>query len=382
MLAPFAIAVLCISEPSADYEAAREQLEVASKEANGSQSPATVERLAGAISDVEQFPLELAEDGEGREAWLQAQANLARLHLNLGNPRTAGSVMDAAIIAADGGAGGSLPVARFGPKVIALHAQEIGVLELRGRATLEVECVVECRLIVDGSAIEGLSVDLYLGPHQVYVYSEVDVPLHREVELEEAGLVVEYEGRMPVPVPVIALPVEVEAPARKLVWGSKKPFRKWKLAMVGVSGGLFVGSLVAGIGLTVALGPNGKIRKELVATAAASLEDDRPSNDVNPNSEQDLCVLAQTPPDPNVPSQVTNAAVTEVCVRAERLASGATAAWAMAGVSMVSTAVFAVLLNVHMDDGRAARFMRKHQVGFGVAPLLEGGVTVSGGVRF
>ncbi|GEM_PF-1162264 len=183
--------------------------------------------------------------------------------------------------------------------------------------------------------------------------------------------------------PFTDLEPETEGPKEPgaLIWGPYQPRAKWKYAGVGVMAGLTVGALGAGIGLIVAAGPNGKTREDLLAAAAASLEDDRPSNDVNPNSDQDLCALAQTPPDPNMPSQVTNAAVTEVCVRAERLADGATASFAVAGVFAVGTAAFTTLLFVHRDSSVTAK-LREHQVLLSGSPLHGGGFMLGGSAKF
>ena len=135
--------------------------------------------------------------------------------------------------------------------------------------------------------------------------------------------------------------------------------------------------------MTIAIGPNGKFRKDLIAAAEASLNDGKPSNDIDPNSDQDLCVLAQSPPDPTKPKEVTNAEVTRVCIRGDNMATAATVGWITTGVFAVSTIAFTTLLFVHRADGNeAVAKMRKHNVNFGVAPTVDGGFMLGGGLQF
>lgn len=166
-----------------------------------------------------------------------------------------------------------------------------------------------------------------------------------------------------------------------LIWGPYSPRPKWKLVGLGVMGGLTVAALGTAIGTTVAIGNNGPIRKDLLAAAADSLTDDKPSNDIDPNSSGDLCQLARTPPDPSRPSEVTNASVTKVCIKADNVATAATISWVATGVFAVATVAFTVLLFVHKDKP-AATAMRKRNVRFGAAPMAGGGVMAGGGMKF
>ena len=167
----------------------------------------------------------------------------------------------------------------------------------------------------------------------------------------------------------------------KLIWGPYKPRPAWKFAGVGLSGGLTVAALGTAIGTTIAIGPNGPVRKELLAAAEASLTDDKPSNDIDPNTSADLCELARTPPDADRPNEVTNAEVTRVCIKADNLATVATVSWIATGVFAVSTVVFTTLLFVHKDKKTAAKLI-EHDVGFGGAPLRDGGFVLSGSMKF
>jgi hypothetical protein len=166
-----------------------------------------------------------------------------------------------------------------------------------------------------------------------------------------------------------------------LVWGPYSPRPSWKLAGVGVSGALTLAALATAIGTTVAISPNGSIRKELLAAAEQSLTDDKPGNDISPNNSGDLCALARNPPNPNKPDEVTNKPMTEICIKADGIATVATISWAATGVFALSTAAFTTLLFVHKRDATVAKLI-EHDVGFGGAPLREGGFMLGGSLRF
>jgi hypothetical protein len=167
----------------------------------------------------------------------------------------------------------------------------------------------------------------------------------------------------------------------KLVWGPYKPRPAWKYAGVGVSSVLLLGGLGMAIGATVAISENGPLRKDLLAEAEASLTDDKDSNDIDPNSSDDLCELARTPPDASKPNEVTNARVTEVCIRFDNTSKIATAGWVATGVFAATTILFTTLLFVHKRNKTVAK-LRDHDVGFGGAPSVHGGFMVGGSFRF
>jgi hypothetical protein len=168
----------------------------------------------------------------------------------------------------------------------------------------------------------------------------------------------------------------------KLVWGPYSPRPAWKLAGVGVSSVLLLGGLGMAIGATVAIGENGPLRKDLLAEAEASLTDDKASNDIDPNSNGDLCEMARTPPDPSKPNEVTNARVTEVCIKFDNTSTVATAGWIATGVFAATTVLFTTLLFVHKNKSKTAATLREHKVGFGGAPSPRGGFMLGGSFRF
>jgi hypothetical protein len=175
--------------------------------------------------------------------------------------------------------------------------------------------------------------------------------------------------------------VEDEPGDSKFVWGAYSPRPGWKWAGVGVSSVLLLGGLGMAIGATVAIGENGPLRKDLLAEAEASLTDDKDSNDIDPNSNEDLCELARTPPDPNKPNEVTNGRVTEVCIKFDNTSKIATAGWIATGVFAATTVIFTTLLFVHKRNKTVAT-LRNHKVGFGGAPSPRGGFMLGGSFRF
>ncbi|NVB38947.1 hypothetical protein G6O69_13985 [Pseudenhygromyxa sp. WMMC2535] len=161
-----------------------------------------------------------------------------------------------------------------------------------------------------------------------------------------------------------------------LIWGPYEPRPRWKKVGVGVMGGLTVAALGTAIGTGVAV--RGPVRKELIAAAEASLEDNKPGNDIDPHTNGDLCVLARAEPEPGA---VTNGAVTTVCNKADALATTATVSWVATGVFFVGTAVFTTLLFVHKEDPTVATLI-EHDVQIGGAPLEGQGFMLGGSFRF
>ncbi|MCA9683005.1 MAG: hypothetical protein KC457_12470 [Myxococcales bacterium] len=173
----------------------------------------------------------------------------------------------------------------------------------------------------------------------------------------------------------------------KLIWGPYSPRPKWKLIGVGVTGGLTVAALGTAIGSTIAIGANGPIRKELLAAAEDSLTDLKKdgtlntANDIDPNSNGDLCRTARTAP-PGMPGTVTNKPVTEVCNKADAVAALATAGWFATGLFAIGTAAFTTLLFVHKDSSPTAAKLLEHKVQFGGTPVMGGGFVLGGSFAF
>ncbi|NJK31769.1 MAG: hypothetical protein HC927_04730 [Deltaproteobacteria bacterium] len=371
--------LLSLAEPASDHAAALDQLELATKEANRSTSQETIEDLKQAIATIEQFPVYLAQDSAAHEQHTLALLNLARLYLATGDTNAAARAMDQAIFATGIA---PLPSDRFGPDIVALHEARSAHLDEIGRVPLEVDCNAPCQVYVDGNEIVGASAKLFVGSHQLHVTSTSAEPMTLQFDIGPEGARFEYGPPTP-PAPELeaegAADTEHES---KLVWGLRRPIPKWKLAAVGISGGVFVVSLGSAIGLRAAIGSNSALRREIVTAAEESLTDASTSNDIDPNSNDDLCRLAKEPPDPTRPNEVTNAKVTTICIKADTYATAAVAMFITAGVSAAATITFGLLINTHRVDSPTARLLRRHRVGVAIAPRLEGGMMAVGTFSF
>jgi hypothetical protein len=177
---------------------------------------------------------------------------------------------------------------------------------------------------------------------------------------------------------------------RGVYFGLEKPTPRWKWGGFGASLGLTVLAGGAAIGMGVWLtSENAGFRKKLVETAEASLSDDKPLNDVDPNlpTGVNLCEYANQRPtneagEPlGMPGQVRNSAVAELCGDADDVRKAQAAAGVGAAVFGAVTLVFTGLLLIHKRKP-AANAMLRHGVHMGMAPSTQGGLTVAGGVRF
>ena len=181
----------------------------------------------------------------------------------------------------------------------------------------------------------------------------------------------------PVAEPVEATGAQDGAAGRdrgRLVWGRYEPVPTWKWAFLGTSAALFVGSLATAAAATAIRAPNGPLRDDILEAAKQSLEDDKASNDIDPNMGGDLCEAARaTPPGEPDPNKVTNAKITELCNRGDALAKVATATWITTGIFAATTIAATTLLFVRKVPGSGERALR-----FGGAVGRDGGfVTAS-----
>jgi hypothetical protein len=183
------------------------------------------------------------------------------------------------------------------------------------------------------------------------------------------------------------LPPTVErAPRDRKVWfGLEKPTPAWKWAGFGTSLALALGSGVALAVLNSRL--QGPLRDELHETADASLMDDNRSNDIDRRVVDNICVAARATPQGFPPEDeqgrpiVTNESVTRVCNKADDYRLGTQVAGAGLAVFGLSTLVFTGLLFIHRKKpGTVA--LRRHGVSLGAGPTGDGGVAVSGSMRF
>lgn len=167
---------------------------------------------------------------------------------------------------------------------------------------------------------------------------------------------------------------------RGLEFGLHRPMPTWKWVGLGTSAGVFVVSLGSTIGMGVWLtSPNG-FRADLLEAAAASLQDDNPSNDIDPNASAgiDLCELAsEQPVDPggqplSPGSSIRNRAVFQVCRQGSIVRTAMLGTAVVAAISGVSTVVFTTLLFVRPRRSNGASAWRSHRLQLGVDPTRRG----------
>ncbi len=186
----------------------------------------------------------------------------------------------------------------------------------------------------------------------------------------------------PEPEPEVAPPTPEPEPEyvteSKLVWG-RHDAAKWKKAGLITSAVLTGVSLGTAAAMSVMIRPQGPVYNDLIDAAKGSLDDDKPANDVDPYTDENLCDIAKTP---DADGNVKNAAVTKVCNRGQTMSTVAKIGYVGAGVFAASTVAFAVLLFVHREETTTMAKLRRRGASFGVAPLREGGVMVGGGMRF
>jgi hypothetical protein len=180
-------------------------------------------------------------------------------------------------------------------------------------------------------------------------------------------------------------PIDEPPRERKIWFGLEKPTPGWKWAGFGVSLALAIGSGVTLAVLNSRL--QGPLRDELHDTADASLLDDNRSNDIDRTMVSNICNAARATP-PGFPPEddqgrpiVTNESVTNVCNKADGYRLGTQIAGASLAVFGVSTLVFTGLLFVHRKKP-GAMALQRHGVTLGGGPTPDGGVAVSGSMRF
>lgn len=180
----------------------------------------------------------------------------------------------------------------------------------------------------------------------------------------------------PPPPPPAPGPDPGPAPPSKYVWG---PYRApaWKKAALGTSAVLTVAALGLGLGAGLRLRP---LKDDLRQAAADSLTDDKPSNDVDPSTGDDLCILARSVPSGGALGTVTNAEMTQICNKGDRLAGLSRGGLITGGVLLGATLVFTVLMFVHKRSPAVARLQHRG-LRLGAAPT-PGGWMAGAGWRF
>jgi len=166
-------------------------------------------------------------------------------------------------------------------------------------------------------------------------------------------------------------------------WGAYKPRPSWKRAGFGV--GVTLTALGAGAFIGTAISLRYTLRDDLLEAAEASTQDYvgdelNTANDVDPNSDEDICLRAEAAP-PGEPDRVTNASIAEICNRADIVQ---VANWVSAGVmaaGAVTTVVFTTLLFVRKKNGGGRASRSFERMAFSGGPMV-GGWSIAGQLRF
>lgn len=211
-------------------------------EAQATESPETA--AAPLLAALQRFsdvaPL-VADDARAQQARVFAQLALARTHLVLEQPQAAADALDDALRTARGE---PLPIAQFGPTMVALHDERVAAMALLAPATLDVRCGGPCRVLVDERPFDSEHPALPPGAHRVWVEAmQPGLPvLRRALELQP-GDAVELAYAVEAPESTaepVAEPVELVEPAPRRI------LPRWAAGvgigvgagLVGVGGGL------------------------------------------------------------------------------------------------------------------------------------------------
>lgn len=165
----------------------------------------------------------------------------------------------------------------------------------------------------------------------------------------------------------------------KYIWG-KYDAPTWKKAGLGASAALTVVGLGVALGTYLQIRPGGPLKQDLVAAGNASLDDNKKSNDVDPNTPDDLCQRARETPAGGAEGTVTNKDMAAICNKGDTLAKVSTAGWIATGVFLGATLVFTTLLFVH-KRGPTTEAMRRRGFSMGMAPS-RGGFVVGTQFKF
>lgn len=200
----------------------------------------------------------------------------------------------------------------------------------------------------------------------------------------------------PGPPPASDTPADAAEPASggddprgKLEWGPYSPRPRWKWATFGTSAALLgaglVGFMVTVIPVAQSNTRRGFLHRNIESAARESLGNSSTIDDVDPGTVLDMCsdeegsggALEVLDADDGVAtSGVRNVEVGRECRKADAWGRWATRSIIFTSVMAVSTAAFTALLFVR----RVPRAERR--LSLGIAPDLEGGAHLVGGLRF
>ncbi len=152
----------------------------------GDAEPATsIAQLDAALAEAANQP-QLADDDAALAKLANARLALAWLHLANADEAAAAAAMDEALRSARGL---GLDAGKFGPAVLELHDTRKAALDANGRATIEVDCKVDCVVVINEQHAGNPTKDLMLGTYRVWISAQDGDPswAFHKVTLDEAG---------------------------------------------------------------------------------------------------------------------------------------------------------------------------------------------------
>lgn len=190
-----------LTPPEQDYEQATAGLQTAIDNSTVEDRKAAIAALGDAIALHGQYPDQASSNVP--ESVLEARVILIRLYLAENDSPAAHAAMDDLIRTAGGQ---TPPVRSYGPEVTELYETRKAALQGVGMATLEVDCEVECDVVINERRSTG-SEKLFLGGYRVWVKATgADASWeYHEVDLLEAGSAKTIEYKDPTPSPDVVV---------------------------------------------------------------------------------------------------------------------------------------------------------------------------------
>lgn len=179
----------------------------------------------------------------------------------------------------------------------------------------------------------------------------------------------------------------------RLVWGYQRPTPRWKWAGFGVSAGLGLIGVVGAATTAAWINADGDarwgFRPSLLDAAHDSLNNPNAFNRVDPAMPGDLCEYNRRDDNGELLMAADggpgarDVGVGDVCNRGADMYTNFIAFSITAGIGLVSTTVFTILLFVHREPkGRVARAWRRRGLQLGSSPFATGGAGLQLGGRF
>jgi hypothetical protein len=197
------LGLLAFAPPEQDPQANLAELESLVENLANADRKSTIVSLEDRLARAARSPDAAPEDNTVPDVVLRGWLVLTGLHLAEGDKAAAANAMDQLIRTARAQ---EPPVRDYGPRVLQLYDSRKPELQAGGMATIEVDCEVDCNVIISHRLLPGRSEQLLLGTYQVWIKATdgaAEWEFH-EVTLASAGATerVAYDDPTPEPEPV------------------------------------------------------------------------------------------------------------------------------------------------------------------------------------